>query len=90
MQSRSITLEEIDELFLKWNDHINASALFRRALKEEMRVRDIDPHEFRDLFERAEERGYEFDDVLERTNRIDDLERLVEGSAASPQPTRTD
>ncbi|AXR76138.1 hypothetical protein [Natrarchaeobaculum sulfurireducens] len=90
MQSRSITLEEIDELFLKWNDHINASALFRQALKEEMRVRDIDPHEFRDLFKRAEEQGYEFEEVLEQTNRIDDLERLVEGSVASTRSTRTD
>ncbi|ELY96226.1 hypothetical protein C483_00330 [Natrialba hulunbeirensis JCM 10989] len=83
MQSRSITLEEIDELFLKWNDHINASALFRQALKEEMRVRDIDPHELRDLFKRAEEQGYELDEILKQTNRIDDLERLVESSAAS-------
>ena len=90
MQSRSITLEEIDELFLKWNGHINASALFRQALKDEMRVRDIDPHEFRDLFKRAEEQGYEFEDVLEQTNRIDDLERLVAGSEAATQPSSTD
>lgn len=88
MQSRSITLEDIDELFLKWNDHINASALFRQALKDEMRVRDIDPHELRDPFKRAEEQGHEFDEILERTNRFDDLFQLVAGDAAvrSVQP----
>ncbi|ELZ76337.1 hypothetical protein C454_18609, partial [Haloferax gibbonsii ATCC 33959] len=26
MISRSVTVEDIDELFLRWNDHLNASA----------------------------------------------------------------
>jgi ribosome modulation factor len=58
MITRSVTIEDIDELYLMWNDHINASALYRRALREEMAVRDVDPDELRDLFERAREQGY--------------------------------
>lgn len=52
MITRSVTIEEIDKLYLMWNDHINASALYRRALREEMNVRDVDPDELRELFER--------------------------------------
>jgi len=54
MKTRQVTIEEIDQLFLEWFDYINASALYRQALREEMNVRDIDPHEFRDLLERAQ------------------------------------
>ncbi|OVE82999.1 hypothetical protein [Natronolimnobius baerhuensis] len=90
MQSRSVTLEEIDELFLQWNGHINASALFRRALKDEMQIRDINPHEFRTLFEQAVEQGYEFDEILEQTSRIDDLEHLVAEQAESMQQSTTE
>jgi len=46
MKTRQVTIEEIDQLFLEWFDYINASALYRQALREEMNVRDIDPHEF--------------------------------------------
>jgi len=53
MKTRQVTIEEIDQLFLEWFDYINASALYRQALREEMNVRDIDPHEFRDLLERT-------------------------------------
>jgi len=77
MKTRQVTIEEIDQLFLEWFDYINASALYRQALREEMNVRDIDPHEFRDLLERAQERGYSFDEVVEETNRLSDLQELV-------------
>jgi hypothetical protein len=78
MITRSVTIEEIDELYLMWNDHINASALYRRALREEMNVRDVDPDELRDLLERAREQGYTLDEIAETTNRFGDLQALVE------------
>lgn len=83
MKTRQATIEEIDQLFLEWFDYINASALYRQALREEMGVRDIDPHEFRDLLERAQEQGYSFEDVAEETNRLSDLQELVADSADS-------
>jgi len=48
MISRSVTVEDIDELFLRWNDHLNASALYRQALRDEMQLRDVEPHEWND------------------------------------------
>ena len=78
MITRSVTIEEIDELYLIWNDHINASALYRRALREEMDVRDVDPDELRDLLERAREQGYTLEEIAENTNRFADLRSLVE------------
>ncbi|WP_226008402.1 hypothetical protein [Natrinema salinisoli] len=77
MITRSVTIEEIDDLFLMWNDHINGSALYRRALREEMDVRGIDPDELRDLFERAREQGYILEEIAENTNRFADLQSLV-------------
>ena len=84
MKTRQVTIEEIDQLFLEWFDYINASALYRQALREEMAVRDIDPHEFRDLLERAQEQGYSFEDVAEETNRLSDLQALVADTAGTP------
>ncbi|QKY22236.1 hypothetical protein B4589_016610 (plasmid) [Halolamina sp. CBA1230] len=78
MITRSVTIEEIDELYLMWNDHINASALYRRALREEMNVRDVDPDELRELLERAREQGHTLDEIAENTNRFGDLQALVE------------
>jgi hypothetical protein len=78
MITRSVTIEDIDELYLMWNDHINASALYRRALREEMAVRDVDPDELRDLFERAREQGYSKDEIVDETNRYADLKALVD------------
>jgi len=78
MITRSVTIEDIDDLYLVWNDHINASALYRRALREEMDVRGVDPDEFRELLERAREQGYTLDEVAENTNRFADLQSLVE------------
>ena len=43
MIKRAVTIEDIDDLYLTWNIHINGSALYRRALREEMELRDIDP-----------------------------------------------
>jgi hypothetical protein len=78
MITRSVTIEEIDELYLMWNDHINASALYRRALREEMNVRDVDPDELRELLEGPREQGYTLDEIAENTNRFGDLQALVE------------
>jgi hypothetical protein len=88
MKTRQVTIEEIDQLFLVWFDYINASALYRQALREEMAVRDIDPHEFRDLLERAQERGYSFDDVVAETNRLSDLQELATDSAGANDENR--
>jgi hypothetical protein len=78
MITRSVTIEEVDDLYLTWHDHINASALYRRALREEMTVRDVDPDDLRTLLERAREQGYTFDEIAENTNRFADLQSLVE------------
>ncbi|WP_435118861.1 hypothetical protein [Halolamina sp. C58] len=77
MITRSVTIEPIDELYLQWHDHINASALYRRALREEMAVRGVDSDELRDLLERAQEQGYTLDEIATETNRFADLETLV-------------
>ncbi|WP_193310497.1 hypothetical protein [Halorubrum halophilum] len=84
MITRSVTIEDIDHLYLMWNGHINASALYRRALREEMDVRDVDPDELRDLLERAREQGYTLDEIAEDTNRFDDLQSLVEEQQNQP------
>jgi len=84
MITRSVTIEEIDNLYLMWNNHINASALYRRALREEMEVRGVDPDELRDLLERAREQGYTLDEIAEDTNRFDDLQSLVEEQQSQP------
>jgi len=84
MITRSVTIEKIDELYLMWNDHINASALYRRALREEMKTRGVDPVELRDLLERAHEQGYTFEEIATDTNRYADLRSLVD-----EQPRRT-
>jgi hypothetical protein len=80
MISRSVTVEDIDELYLLWNDHINASALYRQALREEMDVRGVDPDELRDLLDRAREEGYTLEEIAEKTNRFEDLQSLIDGS----------
>jgi len=84
MISRSVTIEEIDDLYLMWNEHINASALYRRALREEMNVRGVDRDELRELLEQAREQGYTFDMIAEETNRLDDLRSLVEDQQCQP------
>ncbi|MFC7325881.1 hypothetical protein ACFQMF_15025 [Halorubrum rutilum] len=84
MITRSVTIENIDELYLMWNDHINASALYRRALREEMEIRGVDPDELRDLLDRAREQGYTLDEIAEATNRFDDLRSLVEERQRQP------
>ena len=70
---------------LMWNDQINASALYRRALREEMNVRDVDPDELRDLLERAREQGYTLDEIAENTNRFGDLQALAEDQQNRPR-----
>lgn len=80
MKSTTVTVEEMDLLFLKWNSHINASGLYREAIRDVMTEHDITPHELRELVERADEAGYDLDDLVEETDRIDDLRRLVDGA----------
>jgi len=58
-------------------NHINASALYRRALREELEAHAVDPDELRDLLERTREQGYTLDEIAEDTNRFDDLQSLV-------------
>lgn len=80
MKSTTVTVEKMDLLFLKWNSHINASGLYREAIREVMEEHDVTPHELRELVERAEEDGHGLDDLVEATDRIDDLEALVNDS----------
>lgn len=80
MKSTTVTVEKMDLLFLKWNSHINASGLYREAIRDVMQEHDVTPHELRELVERAETAGFDLDDIVEETDRFDDLERLVEQS----------
>lgn len=80
MKSTTVTVEKMDLLFLKWNSHINASGLYREAIRDVMKEHDVAPHELRDLVDRAEEAGHDLDDLVERTDRFDDLAELVEES----------
>lgn len=84
MITRSVTVDAIHDLYLTWNDHINASALYRRALHEEMAVRDVDPDEFRNLLNRAHEQGYTLKEIAENTNCVADLRSLVEDQQDQP------
>jgi len=77
MISRSVTVEDIDELFLRWNDHLNASALYRQALRDEMQLRDVEPHELRAQLSEARELGYSIDEIATMTSRYADLQALV-------------
>ncbi|WP_368408816.1 hypothetical protein [Haloarchaeobius amylolyticus] len=63
MITRSVTIEDIDDLYLMWNDHIDASALYRRALREEMEVRDVDPDDLRTLLKWAREQSYTKEEI---------------------------
>jgi len=77
MISRSVTVEDIDELFLRWNDHLNASALYRQALRDEMQLRDVEPHKLRAQLTEARELGYSLDEIATMTSRYADLQALV-------------
>jgi len=48
-----------------------------------MNVRDIDPHEFRSDLSNITGAGYSFDEVVEETNRLSDLQELVVNSVDS-------
>ncbi|WP_435185562.1 hypothetical protein [Halobellus sp. EA9] len=78
MITRSVTIEDIDQLFLAWHDHINASALYRQALREEMELRDIDATELRALLEQARAKGYSLDEITNDTDRFAELQALVD------------
>jgi hypothetical protein len=80
MKSTTVTVEKMDRLFLNWNSHINASGLYREATRDVMKEHDVTPHELRELVERAADAGYELDEIVEETDRFDDLAELVEES----------
>ncbi|MFD1600423.1 hypothetical protein [Halobellus rarus] len=84
MISKTVTIEEIDNLSLRWNDYIDASVLYRRSLREEMELRGVDPDELRNLLDRAQKQGYTLDEIAEDTNRFDDLQLLVENQQRQP------
>jgi hypothetical protein len=85
MKSTTVTVEKMDVLFLKWNSHINASGLYRRAIREVMEDHGVEPHELRQLVDQAEEAGLDLDDLVEQTDRPGDLESLVENDVQSNQ-----
>lgn len=84
MITRSVTIEDVDHLFLRWYDHINASALYRQAIREEMALRDVDCTELRKLLSRARKQGYSLDEVTEHTDRLAELQMLVESDRDLP------
>ena len=43
-----------------------------------MQEHDVTPHELRELVERAEDAGHDLDELVEETDRFDDLAELVE------------
>jgi len=78
MITRSVTIKDIDDLYLMWNGHINAFALYRHALREELKVRNVDPDGLRDLFKRARDQGYTKEEIVGDIHRCADLKALVE------------
>jgi hypothetical protein len=74
MITRSVTIEDIDHLFLQWHGHINASALYRQALREEMVLRDVDPRDLRTALDRARDDGYTLEELAATTDRFADLQ----------------
>lgn len=84
MITRSVTIEDIDQLFLAWHDHINASALYRQALRDEMELRDIDVTELRALLEQARAEGYSLEEIAAETNRFAELQALVDDLQSRP------
>jgi len=89
MITRSVTIEAIGDLYLMWNSHINASSLYRRALREEMNIRGVDPDEPRELLERARQQGYTLEEIAGDTNRSADLQSLVDKKQANPTDADT-
>ncbi|WP_435361932.1 hypothetical protein [Haloarchaeobius sp. DFWS5] len=87
MIKRSVTIEDIDSLYLMWNAHINGSALYRQALREEMNIRGTGPHELRDILNQAREQGHSLEEIVTATSNIDDLEELVEEEASNIETT---
>lgn len=87
MITRSVTIEPMDALDLAWHDHINASALYRHALREELMVRGINPDDPCDLLNRTQEQGYTLEEIAADTDRFDDLQSLV---ADDSNPVRVD
>ena len=85
MITRAVTIEDIDDLYLTYN----GSALYRRALRDEMELRDVDPDELRDLFERAREQGYTKDEIVEETNRYGDSRHSSPTQRSNPLYHRT-
>jgi len=83
MITRAVTIEDIDDLYLTWNSHINGSALYRRALRDEMELRDVDPDELRDLFEWAREQGYTKDESPGRSKDTLSPRMVIHGCVAS-------
>jgi hypothetical protein len=57
MITRIATTEDIDDLYVMRSDHINASALCRRALGEEREVRGVDLDDPHTLVERTQDRA---------------------------------
>lgn len=77
MRIRSVIIGDIDDLDPMWNDHINAAALCRCALREEMNVHEIDPTDLRDLLERSREQDHTKEETVNETHQYVDLKALV-------------
>lgn len=86
MITRSVTIEDIDHLFLQRHDHINASALYRQALREEMALRDVDPRALRTALDRAREQGYTLEELAANTDRFADLQAVVDDQPQHHDP----
>jgi hypothetical protein len=84
MVSRSVTIEEIDNLYSMWNGHINVSAPLRSSLREEIGARDVDSDEFRELLEQARKQDYTLDEIEENTNCFTDFQSHVEAQQSQP------
>jgi len=89
--SYTLALQDQHVLWLDWHPTINASALFRRALREEMELRDDDPEQIAEWVERAQGTGVDIDDLREETDSFADLQDLVrESEPDRMNPNRID
>lgn len=89
--SYTLSLQDQHVLWLDWHPTINASALFRRALREEMDLRDDDPEAIVEWVQRAQAAGVGIDDLRAETDSFADLQELVrERESGRVNPNRVD
>jgi hypothetical protein len=69
MNARSVTVEQLETLYLQWNGHIDAVTRYRRALFENLGVNGVDRDGLRKLLKRAQLQADTPNDIVAKTDR---------------------